>query len=217
MLPTSNTVNVHWQTLYRTKAPTQLSWYQPHLTTSLRLLAMTGVGLEGQTIDVGGGASTFVDDCLERGFKDMTVLDLSSEALKVAKERLGKQAGNVTWIEGDVTQDTLPSSAYDVWHDRAVFHFLADPQARQRYVTAMHRAVKPGGHVIIAAFGPHGPPRCSGLDVVRYAPETLQAEFGQGMFLTDSLSEDHRTPFGTIQEFIYCHFRKMAGIPGKKG
>jgi SAM-dependent methyltransferase len=201
-------IKAHWEDTYRTKAPTQVGWYQDHLRLSLDFIRRTGVPGTGQIVDAGGGASTLVDDLLGDGFRHITVLDLSASALHAARRRLGARAAGVTWIEADITQSPLPQHFYDVWHDRAVFHFLTQPEERQRYVRAVRHAVKPGGHVILATFAPDGPPRCSGLEVVRYSPESLHHEFGEDFRLIDHAREAHVTPFGTEQRFIYCHCRK---------
>ncbi len=197
----------HWELVYETKKPTEVSWYQLHLRKSLELISRTGISKDVHVIDVGGGVSTLVDDLLAQGFKHVTVLDIAAEALSVSKSRLGKSASQVTWIEADITQVVFPSHAFDVWHDRAVFHFLTNAEDRCKYVNAARHSLKPGGHLIIAAFSLNGPPRCSGLDVVRYSLQTMQAEFGSEFELVESLTEKHVTPFNTKQEFVYCHFK----------
>jgi ubiquinone/menaquinone biosynthesis C-methylase UbiE len=146
-----------------------------------------------------------VDDLLDQSFGDVSVLDISGAALDVARRRLGARAQEVQWIAGDITSEPLAAARYDIWHDRAVFHFLTDPNDRAAYVAQVRRAVKPGGHVIVAAFAPDGPLQCSGLPVVRYAPEALHAEFGGTFELLEHLREDHHTPGGAIQHFVYCH------------
>jgi 2-polyprenyl-3-methyl-5-hydroxy-6-metoxy-1,4-benzoquinol methylase len=198
----------HWQHIYETKAPTQVSWYQEHAQVSMQFIQNTGIQRTGRIIDVGGGASTLVDDLLTAGFQHITVLDISATALQLARERLGARAVDVNWIEADITRADLPHQAYDVWHDRAVFHFLTQPSDRQRYINTVRHAVRTGGHVILATFAPDGPDRCSGLDVVRYSPESLHGEFGESFELVDSSRETHRTPFGTEQKFVYCYCRK---------
>ena len=195
----------HWENVYTTKAFNQVSWYREHLDTSLKMILGTGVAKDAALIDVGGGSSTLVDDLLDRGFVEVTVLDISNQALAVAKKRLGRRSGEVEWIEADVTQVGLPENRYDLWHDRAVFHFLTDPDDRRKYVELVKRAVKPGGHVIVASFGPGGPMKCSGLDVVRYSSDSMHDEFGDEFKLVDSVGETHHTPFGTDQQFIYCY------------
>jgi 2-polyprenyl-3-methyl-5-hydroxy-6-metoxy-1,4-benzoquinol methylase len=199
----------HWEKVYSSKPATGVSWYAPHLARSIELIERATSDRGARIIDVGGGASTLVDDMLSRGFDSFTVLDLSEEALQVAKGRLGARASEVTWLAGDVTTVELPAAHYDVWHDRAVFHFLTDGEGRRRYVENVMRAVKPGGHVIVATFGPAGPERCSGLDVVRYDAEGLHGEFGPLFQKVDSTREAHTTPWGSEQEFIYCYCLKL--------
>jgi ubiquinone/menaquinone biosynthesis C-methylase UbiE len=198
----------HWEHIHQTKAPTQVSWYQEHALHSLQLIANTGVGKDGQIIDVGGGISTLADDLLLTGYLNITVLDISFSALETARQRLGPSAKKITWIEADVTQVRLPYQFYDVWHDRAVFHFLTEWEDRRHYVNSVRDVVKPGGHVIVATFASDGPEKCSGLQVVRYAPDSLHHEFGEGFEMVGSTSEAHCTPFGTEQKFIYCYCRK---------
>jgi len=197
--------------VYEARSPTGVSWYQPHLAQSLRLIERTGVGAEGYLIDVGGGASTLVDDLLERGYRHVTVLDVSAAALRLSQERLRELAGSVTWLEGDATQVALPAHRYDIWHDRAALHFLTEAADRRSYVEAVRRSVKPGGHVIIAAFDMDGPPRCSGLPVRRYSAEALGAELGDGFRSIGSVREEHRTPAGAVQAFLYGHFQRLGG------
>jgi SAM-dependent methyltransferase len=197
----------HWETIYTTKPTTQVSWFQEHPTLSLAFIEQTGIGKTGHIIDVGGGASTLVDHLIADGYQNVTVLDISGSALSAAQERLGAEADKVKWLEADITKATLPAHFYDVWHDRAVFHFLTNPDDRVRYVEIVKEAVKPGGHVIVATFGVDGPTHCSGLEVVRYNPDTLHDEFGDDFALVHSANEAHQTPFGTQQKFIYCYCR----------
>lgn len=197
----------HWNTIYTTKRPGDLSWFRPHLDRSLAFVEAANVARDAAIIDVGGGASTLVDDLLDRGFTNVTVLDLSDAALEAARVRLGERSSRVKWLREDVTQARLPERAYDFWHDRAVFHFLRDPEARERYVEAVRRSVKPGGHVVVATFGPHGPEKCSGLEVMRFSPEGLHAEFGPDFARISSVTEMHETPWGAEQEFVYCYCR----------
>jgi 2-polyprenyl-3-methyl-5-hydroxy-6-metoxy-1,4-benzoquinol methylase len=197
----------HWEQVYRSKAPEQVSWYRPHLDISLRLIEQAAPDLSSAVIDVGGGESTLVDDMVAGGRNDVTILDISQAAIDVAKARLGRGAASVHWIAGDITQVELPSDRYDLWHDRAVFHFLTEPQQRLAYVRQVARAVKSGGHVIVATFGPEGPLQCSGLDVVRYDSDGLHGQFGPRFQLIDHLTELHQTPWGTPQQFLYCFCR----------
>ncbi len=194
----------HWEKVYQTKGDTDVSWYRPHLDRSIELILGTGVGLDAHILDVGGGASTLVDDLLARGFRRVTVVDIAQTALDVAKKRLGERAGDVEWRVGDIAAIALPRDSIDVWHDRAVFHFLTTEADRKAYIERVCCAVKPGGFVVLATFGPEGPEKCSGLPVVRYAPDALQATFGRAFRMIDHLDERHRTPWGSEQEFLYC-------------
>ena len=202
-------IKTHWEHIYETKAPDQVSWYQEHAQFSLHYIRKTGIRKTDHIIDVGGGASTLVDDLIADGFQRISILDISGTALQLARERLGAKADDVQWIEADITRADLPHQAYDVWHDRAVFHFLTQAADRQRYVDTVRHAVRPGGHVIVATFASDGPDRCSGLDVMRYSPESLHGEFGEDFELMDSTRESHQTPFGTEQRFIYCYCRRQ--------
>ena len=194
----------HWEKIYGEKAPDAVSWYRPHLETSLVLIERAVSGRSASIIDVGGGESTLVDDLLTRGCQNITVLDISQTAIDANRKRLGEVSERVHWIVADITRAPLEPSAYDVWHDRAVFHFLTATSDRVAYVRQVAHAVKPGGHVIVSTFGPEGPAKCSGLEVVRYDAESLHREFGVHFRLLGSSKELHRTPFGTIQQFIYC-------------
>jgi len=200
----------HWEKVYTTKAPDQVSWYRPHLETSIVLIERSVSDPSASIIDIGGGESTLVDDLLARGFQNVTVLDVSQVAIDATKQRLGQVAGRVQWVTADITGVQLHSAAYDVWHDRAVFHFLTAPEQRAAYVRQVARSVKAGGHVIVSTFGPEGPTKCSGLDVVRYDAEALHEEFGTRFRLVESSKELHETPFGTIQQFLYCYCRLEA-------
>lgn len=199
----------HWEDVYSTKAHDQVSWYRDHLQNSLQLILNTGVGKNAAIIDVGGGSSTLVDDLLFNAFVDVSVLDISGIAIEKSKKRLGPQAEKVNWLEADITEVVLQKDHFDVWHDRAVFHFLTNAEDRRKYVRVVMSSLKVGGHIIVASFGPDGPEKCSGLDVVRYDPETMHDEFGEQFKLIDSVRETHETPFGTTQEFIYCYCRKV--------
>lgn len=198
----------HWQKVYSSKATNTVSWFQEHAEVSLQLIRETGVAPDAAIVDIGGGASVLVDDLLAAGFENLTVLDLSAAALRAAQDRLGsKRAQLVRWIEADITQADLPAWSYEVWHDRAVFHFLTGPEDRAAYVRLVSRAVKPGGHVIVATFAEDGPTQCSGLPVMRYGAEQLHGEFGPAFTLVEHRKEVHRTPFGTDQRFVYCYCR----------
>lgn len=198
----------HWDAVYGAKAPDAVSWYAPHLAMSLDMIDRLKLPPTARIIDVGGGASTLPHDLLARGFERPTVLDIAAAALEAAKQSLGDDAARVDWIVGDVTRVELPEATFDLWHDRAVFHFLTDPADRQRYVDQVRRAVKPGGHVLVATFGPDGPEKCSGLPVVRYDADGLHSAFGAPFERIDSATETHRTPWGAEQAFLYCLCRR---------
>jgi 2-polyprenyl-3-methyl-5-hydroxy-6-metoxy-1,4-benzoquinol methylase len=194
----------HWENIYSQKATDAVSWYRPHLEKSLELIEHAAPGRSASIIDVGGGESTLVDDLVAHGYRNITVLDISQIAIDVTKKRLASASENIHWLVDDITRAKLEPCSYDVWHDRAVFHFLTAIDARMAYVRKVAKAVKPGGHVIVSTFGPEGPTKCSGLDVVRYDAESLHQEFGVRFHLLGSSTELHRTPFGTIQQFLYC-------------
>jgi len=195
----------HWNRVYETAVPENVSWYRPHLETSLDLIERAADGPRASIIDVGGGESTLVDDLLARGYENISVLDVSEIAIKMTKKRLGPSAERVHWLVADITKVRLEPRAYDVWHDRAVFHFLTVKEHRNAYVRNVAQSVRPGGHVIVSTFGPEGPAKCSGLHVVRYDAESLHEQFGVRFRLVDSSKELHRTPFGTTQQYLYCY------------
>jgi 2-polyprenyl-3-methyl-5-hydroxy-6-metoxy-1,4-benzoquinol methylase len=201
----------HWETVYQTKQPTEVSWYRPHLEISLQLIEGAASNRDARIIDVGAGESTLVDDLLDRGYRNLYAMDLSSTALDFAKARLRAKAAKVNWLHGDVRTFAFTRHHYDVWHDRAVFHFLTDVNDRAAYVRQVAHAVKPGGHVIVATFGPEGPTKCSGLDVVRYDPEALHNEFGTTFRLVNHRTELHQTPMGSTQQFTYCYCKISEG------
>jgi SAM-dependent methyltransferase len=204
----------HWERIYRTKDPTQVSWYQPQPRLSLDLIRRVSPDLDAPIIDVGGGASTLVDGLLDAGYRHVTVLDLSPTSLGLARQRLGARAALVTWLAADVRDALLLADGYAVWHDRAVFHFLTDPADRARYVAQTRLAVRSGGHALVASFASDGPARCSGLDVVRYSPQAMHGEFGAGFRLLDSVREEHHTPAGATQAFVYCLCRVDGDVRG---
>ncbi|GGC01583.1 hypothetical protein GCM10007205_08520 [Oxalicibacterium flavum] len=201
-----NKIN-HWDKVYTEKAPDAVSWYAPHLDKSLELIARTAGSFDAAIIDVGGGESTLIDDLFGRGYRDLSMLDISQAAIDACKARLGQDAARIEWLVADITGVELPAQRYDVWHDRAVFHFLTEPAQREAYVRQVMRAMKPGGNVIVATFGPEGPVSCSGLETVRYDSEGLHGEFGERFRLVESAIELHETPFGTTQQFLYCYCR----------
>ena len=198
----------NWENVYGQKKPVEVSWYQVEPTVSLKIIASTEIDYAAKIIDVGGGASVLVDKLLDQGFQNLTVLDISPKAIHYAQERLGRRAENVSWIEADVTEFEF-SVQYDFWHDRAVFHFLTDAEDRTKYMRRLEEALKPGGHIVIAAFAIDGPPKCSGLDIERYSLEKMKNEFGDSFKLVNSVSEVHITPWNKEQKFIYCFFKKI--------
>jgi ubiquinone/menaquinone biosynthesis C-methylase UbiE len=194
----------HWEQVYREKQADELSWFQAEARLSLFLIQEAVPELESTIIDVGGGASTLADGLVAAGYRHMTVLDVSGEALRVSQERLDDRAVMVEWIEADLLTTTLPEAAYDLWHDRAVFHFLTSEDDRRQYVRQARHAVRDNGYVLVATFAEDGPTKCSGLDVVRYSPEALQSEFGGDFRVVKSAKEEHKTPRGATQSFTYC-------------
>ena len=201
---------VHWDAVYREKDEAQTSWYRPHLVESLRLIDLRRLKPEAAVIDIGGGRATFVDDLLARGFRDVSVLDLSEVALAQARQRLDANAGRVQWIVGDVTEVALPAAHYGLWHDRAAFHFLTEAQQRSRYVAAAERAVRPGGLALIATFAPEGPERCSNLPVCRYDAMMLEAMFAPAFELAETTRHVHVTPDGRPQPFVHVVLRRRS-------
>lgn len=199
--------HAHWENVYRTKPVDGVSWYAPHLKRSLDMVLRTGATPSSRIVDVGAGASTLADDLVAAGFRSVVVMDISLSALQLSRERLGPHAERVRWIQADVTAAPFLPDAFDVWHDRAVFHFLTRAEDRAAYVETVRRAVRPGGSVIVATFGPEGPTRCSGLEVTRYSADELHAQFGKSFRLIEHAEEIHDTPSGTQQQFVYCYCR----------
>jgi trans-aconitate methyltransferase len=197
----------HWEKIYGDRKADEVSWYQETPALSLELIRRSGVLKNGSLIDVGGGASRLVDSLLADGFARVSVLDISSRALAHAQERLGERAKNVNWIEADVTS-FAPSQAYDLWHDRAVFHFLTEEIDRKKYVDGVRMALKPGGALLLAAFAPDGPETCSGLPVRRYDANLVREAFGAEFQLLRETMETHRTPWNTEQKFGYFVFKR---------
>jgi ubiquinone/menaquinone biosynthesis C-methylase UbiE len=195
----------HWQNVYQEKSPLDVSWYQKEPKLSLELIHRTGVSLDETIIDVGGGASVLVDFLCKDGFTNLSVLDISENALAGAKNRLGDLAKNIEWVESDVTEFNS-SHKLTLWHDRAVFHFLTDESDRRKYVNALTKSLKAGGHLIIAAFAIGGPNKCSGLEIVQYDSSKLKAELGGKFELLEERNEIHITPANKEQKFMYFRF-----------
>lgn len=196
----------HWNRVYTIRAAEAVSWYQAQPRISLELIASASLPLDAPIIDVGGGASVVVNRLLERGRTALSVLDISAAVLATARARLGANASKVRWIETDV-RAFAPAQRYDLWHDRAVFHFLTDPADRAAYMAALRRSLNPRGHVVIATFALDGPPRCSGLDVAHYDAASLHAEFGADFERVESRRETHITPAGAEQRFTWMHLQ----------
>lgn len=194
----------HWDRIYQTKSPQETSWYEPHLQISLEWILEAAPDRSAAIIDVGGGESTLVDDLLAHGYRAPTVLDISEAALGKSQHRLGDAARNVTWIAGNVNEVALPAGAYELWHDRAVFHFFTETEQRATYARQLAGSLKDGGQVVIATFGPEGPQKCSGLATRRYGAELLRRELGPEFRIVRHAVVDHQTPFGTAQQFLYC-------------
>ena len=199
----------HWENVYTTKGENEVSWFQENPAPSLELIAQTGATPASVIIDIGGGASRLVDHLIEQGFEDVTVLDLSGAALEAAKGRLGARAGGVHWVAADATI-WEPVKAYDIWHDRAAFHFLIDEHDRAAYVARLTRGVKAGGHAIIATFALDGPEKCSGLPVARYDSASLGRTLGPIFQLIHTMRDEHATPWGSRQVFQFSVFRRAS-------
>jgi len=198
----------HWEKVFTTKLSNEVSWFKPHFDISLRMITNTALPKSAAIIDVGGGDSTLVVDLLQSGYSNITVLDISAAALEKAKARLGNQADKVSWLEDDITQVVLSANSYQVWHDRAAFHFLTDQGSRDAYMERCKDALTPGGTLIMATFAQDGPEKCSGLPTMRYSPQGLEEQFGPSFELVETMSELHTTPAAKIQSFIYCRFKK---------
>lgn len=197
----------HWENIYATKQAGEVSWYQTHAQVSLELIESLAPARTSAIIDVGGGASVLVDDLLTAGYANLTVLDISRAALDQARSRLGPRSTAIRWLEADVLAAALPRAAFDVWHDRAVFHFLTDAADRRRYVDQVKRALKPGGAIVIGTFAEDGPKKCSGLDVARYTADELHAELGPEFVLVTTRRQEHVTPWSAPQAFTFCACR----------
>jgi len=198
-----------WEEVYRQKGIDGVSWFQVEPQPSLAALDRFEVRTTDAIIDVGGGASSLVDRLFDRGWHDITVLDLAQSALDAAKSRLGDRSDGITWIQADITQWS-PRRSFNVWHDRAVFHFLTEQPDREAYKAALAKGLVPGGLLIMATFAPDGPQKCSGLPVVRYDAKDLLSELGDGFELLDDWREEHVTPWGDKQPFVWCAFRKRS-------
>ncbi len=199
----------HWQAVYSKKQVTDVSWFRPHLDQSLALIKACGLSPNAHIVDVGGGGSTLVDDLLDQDFVNLTVIDLAAAAFERSRKRLGERADGIRWIVGDATTPLLETKSIDLWHDRAVFHFLTDETQRDAYQNEVLRCVRPAGHVLIGAFATDGPERCSGLTVCRYSPAEIADIFTPEFELVETAREIHKTPSGGEQAFSYALMRRI--------
>ena len=200
--------SAHWEAVYSTKAENEVSWFQENPATSLRLIRDAKASADSAIIDIGGGASRLVDVLIAQGFHSLAVLDISAAALEAAKTRLGPESSKVDWITADITK-WQPARTYDIWHDRATFHFLTDAADKEAYIARVTSALAPRGQVIIGTFALDGPEKCSGLPVTRHDAKSLADALGPAFALADNFAEAHRTPWGAIQHFQFSRFRRL--------
>jgi SAM-dependent methyltransferase len=197
----------HWNGIYRTKAENEVSWFQPYPKTSMEFVDLFHLSLDANIIDIGGGDSHFVDALLDKGFKNIWVLDISENAIERAKQRLGGKACKVHWIISDVI-NFEPPVQFDLWHDRAAFHFLSSEDKIYRYVSIAERAIKKDGYLVLGTFSENGPKKCSGIEIKQYTEASMSVRFEVGFDRIKCITEDHITPFKTVQNFLFCSFRK---------
>lgn len=197
----------HWDNVYSTKAEDEVSWFQPYPKTSMEFIQLFNMPLDANIIDVGGGDSHFVDALLDNGFQNIYVLDISANAIERAKQRLGDRASKVNWIVSDVTE-FQPTVQFDFWHDRAAFHFLTTEDKIYNYVAIAEDAIKKDGYLILGTFSQNGPKKCSGLEIKQYSEASMSARFEIAFDRIKCITEDHTTPFNTIQNFLFCSFKK---------
>lgn len=198
----------HWENIYEVKNPTEVSWYQPTQKLSIDLISSTGLSKNAAIIDVGGGDSFLAEALLAEGYTNVTVVDISAKAIARARERMGSRAGLIKWIVADIAAFEPPEQ-YDLWHDRAAFHFLTKPDEIRNYISIAAGAVMSGGSLIVGTFSENGPQKCSGLEISQYSPEQLTATFEPTFKKKSCLYHDHPTPFGTVQNFTFCMFRRI--------
>lgn len=197
----------HWENVFATKAETEVSWFQTYPKTSMEFLELFNLPLDANIIDVGGGDSYFVDSLLEKGYKNIYVLDISANAIERAKARLGNKAEGVNWIVSDITEFE-PTVKFDFWHDRAAFHFLTNDGAIYKYVSIAENSINENGYLILGTFSENGPTKCSGLEIKQYNETSMSARFEIAFNRIKCITEDHTTPFNTIQNFLFCSFKK---------
>jgi 2-polyprenyl-3-methyl-5-hydroxy-6-metoxy-1,4-benzoquinol methylase len=203
----SNSYKQHWENVFTTKAEDEVSWFQTYPTTSMEFVELFNLPLNANIIDIGGGDSHFVDALLDKGYQNIWVLDISAKAIERAKKRLGKRASHVNWIVSDVTEFEPPVQ-FDFWHDRAAFHFLTTEDTIYKYLSIAEDAIKQDGYLILGTFSENGPTKCSGLDIKQYSEASMSARFEKAFDRIKCVTEDHRTPFNTIQNFLFCGFKK---------
>ena len=205
----TQTSKKHWENVFATKQPTEVSWFQTYPQTSIDFIELFKLPLTANIIDIGGGDSCLVDVLLEKGYQNVTVLDISANALKRAKKRLGKKAKQVNWIVSDIT-DFKPQIKYDFWHDRAAFHFLTTNEAIYKYVAIAENTINKNGYLILGTFSENGPKKCSGLEITQYNETSMNARFEVSFKKIKCITENHITPFNTTQNFLFCSFQKTA-------
>ncbi len=197
----------HWEKVFATKTEKEVSWFQAYPKTSMEFVTLFHLPKNAKFIDIGGGESHFADSLLEKGYSDITVLDISANAIERAKKRLGSKAENVKWIVSDVTE-FIPEDKYDFWHDRAAFHFLTSEDKIYKYVAIAENAINQNGYLILGTFSENGPTKCSGLEIKQYNETSMSARFEIAFDRIKCITEDHQTPFNTIQNFLFCSFKK---------
>lgn len=198
----------HWETIYQTKQLDEVSWFQPTPETSLRFFKQFDVPKTAKIIDVGGGDSFLIDHLLDLGYQDISVLDISAAAIERAKKRLGERADKVTWITSDIV-NFEPAEKYDFWHDRAAFHFLTDEQEISNYIETAHRHINTNGFLVMGTFSEQGPKKCSGIAIKQYSEATMTERLKVGFEKITCFTIDHTTPFDTVQNFVFCGFRRL--------
>lgn len=203
----TTTEQQHWDTIYSTRGEEEVSWFQPYPKTSMAFVELFELPLDATIIDIGGGDSHFVDALLDKGYRNIYVLDISATAIDKARQRLGDRAANVHWIVSDVTE-FVPPVAFDFWHDRAAFHFLTTQERIDKYVAIAERAIRPGGVLVLGTFSESGPQKCSGLEIRQYSEATLSGQFTRSFERIRCFHEDHTTPFQSVQNFLFCSFRR---------
>lgn len=204
-----STQQQHWNTVYNTKSEEEVSWFQPYPKSSMEFIELFNLPLDARIIDVGGGDSRFVDALLEKGYRNIDILDISSAALEKTKKRLGDKASNINWIVSDITAFE-PTKQYDFWHDRAAFHFLTTEEQINTYVSIAEDALKDGGYLVLGTFSENGPKKCSGLEIRQYSEASMSARFEVWFERIKCIKEGHTTPSHTVQDFLFCSFKKYA-------